>query len=175
MALGMTPPRCGFGPWPPGLAPPAPSPALEPPSPSDRTMLPHCARCGGQLNALACLRPLAQCSDEASPLRALRRPPQHPYGDTRCRHPVPRPLTPSSAQGPAALAVALHAHPANRSRASAPFWQVPGPSPGPRGRIRRCRQRQQVSAPAALRMGMTGFNSPGQPHTHLGTRSSGGV
>ena len=53
-ALGMTPLRCGFGPWPPGLAPPAPRPALEPPSPSDRMMLPHCARCGGQLSALAC-------------------------------------------------------------------------------------------------------------------------
>ena len=36
----MTPLRCGSGPWPPGLAPPAPGPALEPPSPSVRTKLP---------------------------------------------------------------------------------------------------------------------------------------
>jgi hypothetical protein len=42
------------------------------------------------------------------------------------------------------------------------LWQVRGHPPGPRGRIRRSRQRQQVSAPDALRMGMTGFNSPGQ-------------
>ena len=46
MALGMTPLRCGYGPWPPGLASPAPRPALEPPSPSVRTESPHCARCG---------------------------------------------------------------------------------------------------------------------------------
>ena len=120
------------------------------------------------------LSPLAQCSDGASTLRALRRPPSIPTEvravGTRCTAPDAQ-----LGSGPGRTSGCAARAPCQSFEGIRPLLAGAGASPGPRGRIRRCRQRQQVSAPAALRMGMTGFNSPGQPHTHLRTRSSGGL
>ena len=72
--------------------------------------------------------------------------------DAQC--PVP-PLTPR-------VRLRLGAHCGRSTRTTTRSRTGTGPSLGPRDRIRRSRQRQQVRAPAALRMGMMGFNSPGQ-------------